>query len=133
MRLVPGLVGEAAHSSPSPFARKVYMSDKQSREERTIDVKRVEAAEKELDAFVSRRAKDSKTGRALANEEARYWEARDARRSHAARLVNLKAWAAFHGGQALRHHDAAARAAQRRDEALALVRELKTNSDGGTA
>ncbi len=88
------------------------------------DVARAEAAERELDAFVTRRALKARNGRERANEEAASQRERDDRHSAAVRLVNAKAWAAYYGGLALASHDAAARYAEKRDEALALIREL---------
>ena len=85
------------------------------------EVPNIERVEEDLNRLIERRAK----GVNHANEEARYWADRDRRRNHAAQLVNAKAWAAFHGGRALHHHDLAAQAARRRDEALALVEELE--------
>ncbi len=93
----------------------------------------VEAAEASLDAFIERRARDAKDGRARANEEADRWRARDARYGSAVRLVNARAWAQYFGGLALASHDAAARYAEKRDEALTLVRELETDNKGGAA
>ncbi len=86
-----------------------------------MDVARVEAAEREIDSFINRRAK----GAQAANEEAARQSAVDTRRGTAARLVNARAWAEYFGGLSLAHHDAAARYAQKRDEARALVRELQ--------
>ena len=40
-------------------------------------------------------------------------------------LENVKAWAEFYAGRALMHHDLAARAAEQRDQAIALVERLE--------
>ncbi len=94
---------------------------------------RVEAAEASIDAFVAKRARGAKSGRDRANdEEAARQREKDARYEAAVRLVNAKAWAAYFGGLALASHDAAARYAEKRDQALALVRELEAGG-GGTA
>ncbi len=90
-----------------------------------MDVGRIEKIEADLDSFIERRARDSKDGRSRANAEEAFWREKDARHSAAVRLVNAKAWAAYFGGLALASHDAAARYAQRRDEALALAKELE--------
>ncbi len=93
-------------------------------------------AEHQLNTFLNRRAaavEEDRPGQAAANAEEDRQRARDARRTHAVRLVNARAWAAFHGGQAMHHHDLAAQAAQKRDEALALVRELEAKHNRGDA
>ncbi len=92
-----------------------------------MSIEKVEAVEADLDRFIERRARDAKDGRSRANEEAAHQRERDARYSAAARLVNAKAWAEYFGGLAIASHDAAARYAQKRDEALALVRELEVD------
>ncbi len=97
------------------------------------ELRNLEAAEASLDAFIERRARDAKDGRARANEEADRWRARDARYGSAVRLVNARAWAEYFGGLALASHDAAARYAEKRDEALAIVRELEANDKGDAA
>ncbi len=94
-----------------------------------MDVARVEAAEREIDSFINRRAK----GAQAANEEAARQSAVDTRRGAAARLVHAKAWVEYFGGLAIASHDAAARYAEKRDEALAIVRELEANEKGDAA
>ncbi len=85
---------------------------------------RVEAAEASIDAFVAKRARGAKSGREHANEEAARQREKDARYESAVRLVNAKAWAEYFGGQSAYHHDRSAHYAAKRDEALALIREL---------
>ncbi len=97
------------------------------------DVASAEAIEADLDRFIERRAREAKDGRSRANEEADRWRDRDAQYSAAARLVNAKAWAEYFGGLALASHDAAARYAEKRDRALAIVRELEANEKGDAA
>ncbi len=92
------------------------------------DVASLEAAEASIDAFIERRARGAKSGRDRANDEADYWKARDERQSRARQLENAREWASHYGGLALASHDAAARYAQRRDEALALAKELEAGS-----
>ncbi len=92
-----------------------------------MDIGRIEAVEASLDAFIEKRARGAKSGRAHANEEADRWRARDAQYGSAVRLVNARAWAEYFGGLAYASHDAAARYAEKRDEALALVRDLEAN------
>ncbi len=94
------------------------------------EVASIEAAESQLNAFIERRAKD---GRSRANEEAAHQRAKDTQYSAAARLVNARAWAEYFGGLAIASHDAAARYAEKRDEALAIVRELEANDKGDAA
>ncbi len=91
------------------------------------EVASIEKVEADLDRFIERRAREAKDGRVKANEEAAHQRERDARYESAVRLVNAKAWAEYFGGLALASHDAAARYAQKRDEALALARELEAN------
>ncbi len=99
-----------------------------------MDVGRAEAVEADLDRFIERRAREAKNGRArAANEEHERLREKDARYEYAVRLVNARAWAEYFGGLALASHDAAARYAQKRDQALALVRELEADRKGGTA
>ncbi len=98
-----------------------------------MDLGRVEAIESDLDKLIERRAREAKDGRSRANEEEAFWREKDARHSAAVRLVNAKAWAAYFGGLALASHDAAARYAEKRDEALALVAQLESDKRGGTA
>ena len=76
--------------------------------------------------------KPERAGADSANNEETRWKARDARSAHATRLSNARGWVEHFGAQALMFHDAAARAAERRDRALALVAELET-TNGGTA
>ncbi len=97
------------------------------------EVASIEAAEASLDAFIEKRARGAKDGRSRANEEAERWRARDARYESAVRLVNARAWAEYFGGLALASHDAAARYAEKRDEALVIVRELESNDKGDAA
>ncbi len=84
----------------------------------------IEKVEADLNRFIETRARGAKSGRERANEETERQRRADARYKAAVRLVNAKAWAAYFGGLALASHDAAARYAEKRDEALALVREL---------
>lgn len=87
-------------------------------------------AEHQLNTFLDRQAakvSEDRPGQEAANEEAQRWRARDACYEASVRLVNAKAWAEYFGGLALASHDQAARYAEKRDEALALVRELETN------
>ncbi len=93
----------------------------------------IEAAEASIDAFIERRARGAKTGRERANDEAGYWKARDERQTRARQLENAREWASHYGGLALYHHDLAARCAEKRDETLAIVRELEAGHKGGTA
>ena len=72
-----------------------------------------------------------KDGRDAANAAAAVEKLGKLSRERIERLENARGWAAYFGGQALAHHDAAARAAEQRDRALALVEQLET--DGGTA
>ncbi|PLS87376.1 MAG: hypothetical protein CYG60_02230 [Actinobacteria bacterium] len=100
-----------------------------------MDVGRAEAAERELDGFIRRAAEklaEDRPGQTAANELEEHWRTADLKYEAAARLVNARAWAAYFGGLALASHDAAARYAQKRDEALALVRDLEAGG-GGTA
>ncbi len=96
-----------------------------------MDLGRVEAIEADLDRFIERRAREARDGRSRANEEAAHQRTKDAQYSAAARLVNARAWAEYFGGLALASHDAAARYAQKRDEALAIVRELEASHREG--
>ncbi|MDP9479494.1 MAG: hypothetical protein M3R38_28135 [Actinomycetota bacterium] len=98
-----------------------------------MSIEKVEAVEADLDRFIERRAREAKDGRSRANEEAERWREKDARYESAVRLVNARAWAEYFGGLALASHDAAARYAQKRDEALAIVRELETDKGGNAA
>ncbi len=98
-----------------------------------MDVERVEAVEAELDNFIGRRARKAGEGRNRADEEAERWRRADARYKAAVQLVHAKAWAQYFGGLALASHDAAARYAEKRDRALALVKELETDNEGGAA
>ncbi len=91
------------------------------------EVANFEKVEADLNRFIERRAQGAKNGRSRANEEEAFWRDKDARHSAAVRLVNARAWAAHFGGLALASHDAAARYAEKRDEALALARELEAN------
>jgi hypothetical protein len=93
-----------------------------------VDLGRAEAIEADLDKLIERRAREAKDGCSRANAEEAFWREKDARHLAAVRLVNAKAWAAYFGGLALASHDAAARYAQRRDEALALAKELEAGS-----
>ncbi len=61
------------------------------------------------------------------------WREKDARYESAVRLVNARAWAEYFGGLAIASHDAAARYAEKRDEALAILRELETDKGGNAA
>ncbi len=97
------------------------------------DVASLEAASAQIDAFIAKRARGAKSGRERANDEEAYWKARDRRQTRARRLENAKEWASHYGGLAYAFHDAAARYAEKRDEALALVRELEAGHKGGTA
>ncbi|MDP9476747.1 MAG: hypothetical protein M3R38_13855, partial [Actinomycetota bacterium] len=63
---------------------------------------------------------------------AQRWREKDARYKARVQLVHARAWAEHYGALALASHDAAARYAQKREEALALVRELEAGG-GGTA
>jgi hypothetical protein len=114
------------------FARKAYSPDGQGRQERRAividDVASLEAASAQIDAFIAKRARGAKSGRERANDEEAYWKARDRRQTRARRLENLKEWASHFGGLVFHHHDQAARCAERRDEALALVKELEAGS-----
>ncbi len=96
-----------------------------------MDIGRVEAVEADLNRFIERRAREAKDGRSTANEEAERWREKDARYESAVRLVNARAWAEYFGGLALASHDAAARYAEKRDEALAIVRELEASHREG--
>ncbi len=98
-----------------------------------MDLGRVEAIEADLDRFIERRAREARDGRARANEEAERWRDRDDRYGSAVRLVNARAWVEYFGGLALASHDAAARYAEKRDEALAIVRELEADDKGDAA
>ncbi len=88
---------------------------------------RVEAAEASIDSFIEKRARGAKSGRERANDEEAYWRARDERQTRARQLENAREWASHFGGLAYAFHDAAAAAAEKRDEALALVRDLEAN------
>ncbi len=92
-----------------------------------MDLGRVEAVEADLDKLIEKRARGAKSGRDRANDEADYWKARDERQTKARRLENAREWASYFGGLAYAFHDAAAAAAEKRDEALALVRDLEAN------
>ncbi|MDP9478339.1 MAG: hypothetical protein M3R38_22105 [Actinomycetota bacterium] len=98
-----------------------------------MSIEKVEAVEADLDRFIERRAREARDGRTRANEEAAHQRERDARYSAAARLVNARAWAEYFGGLARASHDAAARYAEKRDRALAIVRELEANNKGDAA
>ncbi len=98
-----------------------------------MDLGRVEAIEADLDKLIEKRARGAKTGRERANDEAGYWKARDERQTKARQLENAREWASHFGGLALYHHDLAARCAEKRDETLAIVRELEAGHKGGTA
>ena len=67
----------------------------------------------------------AKDGRDAANARAAVEQMSMRRREYIERLENARSWADYHGGRALMHHDAAARAAEQRDKALALVKELE--------
>ncbi|MDP9479059.1 MAG: hypothetical protein M3R38_25835, partial [Actinomycetota bacterium] len=77
--------------------------------------------------LIERRASEAKDGRSRANEEDEFWKARDRRQTRARKLENAREWASHYGGLAYAFHDAAASAAEKRDEALALVRDLEAN------
>ncbi len=94
---------------------------------------RVEAAEASIDAFVAKRARGALSGRDRANAEDEFWKARDRRQTKARRLENAKEWASHYGGLSYFFHDRAAICAQKRDEALALVRQLEAGDKGGAA
>ncbi len=98
-----------------------------------MDVERVEAVEAELDNFIQRRARKAGEGRNRADEEAERWREKDARYKARVQLVHARAWAEHYGALALASHDAAARYAEKRDQALAIVRELEAGHKGGTA
>ncbi len=85
----------------------------------------IEAAERQLDVLIERRAKGNKE----ANADALYWREKDTRYRDAVRLLNAKSWASYYGGLALASHDAAARYAQKRDEARELVRKLEAKQN----
>ncbi len=90
-----------------------------------MDVVRIE---EDLNRLIERRARqaaEDRPGQARANDEEERWREKDARYDAAVRLVNARAWAAHYGGLALAAHDQAARYAQKRDEALDLVRALE--------
>ncbi len=97
-----------------------------------IDVASIQAAEASIDSFIEKRARGAKSGRDRANDEEAFWRARDERQTRARQLENAREWVAHFGGLALYHHDLAAANAEKRDEALALVRELEAGG-GGTA
>ena len=86
-----------------------------------------------VDADIERLIERRDTGQNHANAEAERDRARDARRTHAARLVNAKAWCAYFGGLALAAHDTAARYSELRDEYAAIAQELETNLRGDAA
>ena len=93
-------------------------------------------AEHQLNTFLDRRAalvQEDRPGQAAANEEEDRQRAREARRMHAVYLVNARAWVEYFGGQAHHHHDLAAKNAQKRDEARAVVRELEIDHRRGVA
>ncbi len=94
---------------------------------------RVEAAEASIDSFIEKRARGGRSGRDHANEEAARQREKDARYKARVQLVHARAWAEHYGGLAHASHDAAARYAQKRDEALALVAQLESDKRGGTA
>nr|MDP9458478.1 hypothetical protein [Actinomycetota bacterium] len=85
------------------------------------EVASIEAAEASIDSFIEKRARGAKSGRERANDEEAYWRARDERQTRARQLENAREWASHFGGLAYAFHDAAAAAAEKRDEALALV------------
>ncbi len=97
------------------------------------EVASIEAAEASIDSFIEKRARGAKSGRERANEEDEFWKARDRRQTRARRLENAKEWASHYGGLAYAFHDQAAICAQKRDEALALVRQLEANDKGDAA
>jgi uncharacterized membrane protein YccC len=98
-----------------------------------MDVGRIEKIEADLDSFIERRARKAGGARDHANEEAERWREKDARYKARVQLVHARAWAEHYGALALASHDAAARYARKREEALALVKELEADDKGGTA
>ncbi|MDP8952907.1 MAG: hypothetical protein M3N18_11880 [Actinomycetota bacterium] len=94
-----------------------------------MDIANVEKVEADLNRLIERRAQ----GANVANEERERERARDARRTHSAQLVNARAWCAHYNALSLAAHDQAARYAEKRDEARALVEELETNKRGTAA
>ncbi len=90
------------------------------------EVANIEAGERQIDLLIERRARGNK-GAQAANAEDAFWRARDARRNHTARLENARGWIEHFGALALVHHDLAARAAQKCDQARELARQLESN------
>lgn len=74
----------------------------------------------------------SKSGRDAANAAEALARMSRRRREHAEKLENLRGWVEHYGALSLAAHDQAARYAEKRDEALALLKELET-TNGGTA
>ncbi len=97
-----------------------------------MDVAKVEQIEGDLDRLIEKRARGAKSGRERANEETERQRRADARYKARVQLVHARAWAEHYGALALASHDAAARYAQKREEALSLVRDLEAGG-GGTA
>ncbi len=95
-------------------------------DQREIEAEKVTKILADLDALTERRAKA--TGAERANAEAALLRASDARRTRAARLENARAWVEHYGALALAAHDTAARYAEKRDEARALVHDLEEES-----
>ncbi len=98
-----------------------------------MDIGRIEAIEADLDKLIEKRETEAKSGRERANDEEAYWKARDRRQTKARRLENAKEWASHYSGLSYFFHDQAAICAQKRDEALALVRELEGRKGGDAA
>ena len=88
-----------------------------------VDIGNVAKIEEDLNRLIERRAQ----GANHANLEAERERARDARRTHAVHVENLRGWVEHYGAQALMFHDAAARACEQRDWARETLHKLETN------
>ena len=72
----------------------------------------------------------AKDGRDAANARAAVEQLSRRSRQHLERLERARGWAEHFGALAYVHHDLAALNAERRDRALALVKELETTNGG---
>jgi hypothetical protein len=73
-----------------------------------------DSAERELNAFVSRRSK----GREEANRAEESWKAPTRRRQQQRQRENAEAWARYYQALARTHHDLAAKAAAKADDII---------------
>ena len=74
----------------------------------------LEAAERQLNGLVEKRAKERET----ANREVETWRQPTRRRRERMRRDNARAWAEHYASMARAHHDLAAKAAEKADRVL---------------